>query len=152
MLMKAIRAALQLFLYAFFALLALVSVPLFQENVFLGLAFNAPAFIYILLRALNVIRKSRVAVGFMLFSLGMLEIHLGAAKGYPVFWLIGSAFFLVMFFWSWYRAEAAMVSDEGVFNTPRSEDDYPGGGNLDATGRMRVLSSGLPYQRWPGED
>ena len=110
MLMKVIKAALQFFLYAVFVLLALVSVPLFQENVFLGLAFNGPAFLYILLRALNVIRKSRVAVGFMLFGLGMLEIHLGVAKGYPVFWVIGLAVFLASFLYTWIRAEVQGVS------------------------------------------
>lgn len=152
MLLKVTRAALQFFLYAVFAVLALVSVPLFQESVLLGLAFNGPALLYLLLRAMNVIRKSRAAVGFMLFSLGMLEIHLGVAKGYPVFWVIGLACFLVMFFWSWYKAEAAMADGEGSFKAPQSEVDHPGSPSLYATGRMKVLTSDPQYQRWLGED
>lgn len=125
MMKRAVRVAVRFFLYAVFMLVALASVPLFQENVFLGLTLNSPAFLYLLLRALNVIRKSRVAVGFMLFSLGMLELSL---TGRSLILLMAGASFVLAFFYTWIRAEVQEVSRSDAIDDKESgtlDDDSP---------------------------
>ena len=75
--------------YSGVMLMMLAGVFLYNVNPVIATLFIIILAAYIALKALNVVRKSLLAILFLSFALGMLEIHFGVDKSLPVFWVVG---------------------------------------------------------------
>lgn len=70
-------------------LLVVSGLLLFSEGVRFGLVLIAVPGILMVMRMGKMIVKSGLAIGVVLFGLGLLEIHYGIAKTMPVSWAVG---------------------------------------------------------------
>lgn len=97
---KAVRWA----LYAMVALMLVASVSAFRESVLLGMALVVIPAIFFAAIFFRAIAKSIWAVAFLMFSVGVLEIYSGFAKGMPIAWVLGGAVFFLVIIWSFVKA------------------------------------------------
>jgi len=77
--------------YVALLLLVLSGLLLFSEGFRFGLVMIAVPGILMAMRMAKTIVKSGLAIGVVLFGLGLLEIHYGIARTMPVSWAVGCA-------------------------------------------------------------
>ncbi|MCE0759423.1 hypothetical protein LWH94_09420 [Marinobacter sp. G11] len=93
--------------YVALLLLVLSGLLLFSEGVRFGLVLIAVPGILMVMRMGKMIVKSGLAIGVVLFGLGLLEIHYGIAKTMPVSWVVGCAGGVI---WLVYKVIGAMAA------------------------------------------
>lgn len=95
--------------YCALLLLMLVGVLTSNFNPVMVAVLSASLVIFIAFKALNVVRKSVLAVGFLFFGLGVLEINLGFDKGLPVFWVAELALTLFCVAYAFFKALKGVI-------------------------------------------
>jgi hypothetical protein len=93
--------------YVALLLLVLSGLLLFSEGFRFGLVMIAVPGILMVMRMGKMIVKSGLAIGVVLFGLGLLEIHYGIAKTMPVSWVVGCAGGVI---WLVYKVIGAMAA------------------------------------------
>lgn len=105
--------------YIVFSLMLLVSISAFRESPVLGFALSGIPLLFIGVAILNMIRKSVWGGGLLMFSIGVLEIYLGVAKGMPISWALGGAGFVI------YLLVRFIKTAVGTYRAAFPEGDLP---------------------------